>query len=1086
MCYQAIMKTYTFTPSINIVRDFDQEINYYVTPNAKQVYGQIISNYQKGSRSFNLIGSYGTGKSAFVVTLEQSLNGKSIIFDKAALFDGIEDFVFINIIGENKSLIETVSQKFNIKGSDFSTSAIISKIDSFYQKSKGALVIVIDEFGKFLEYAAKNNTENELFFIQQLAEFANDKTKEILFLTILHQNFNAYSLDLSKTQIDEWNKVKGRLIELNFNEPIEQLLLLASDKIQEIQSRFTNNENIKALYKSIKKARLFPLRDYNNLEFSQKLFPFDLLSAAVITMSLQEYAQNERSLFSFIENEDELGLQKFDQKQNPFYNLACVYDYLIYYHFSFLSTKYNPHLNQWNAIKDAIEKAEVALGNNFFEAAKLIKAIGLLSLFSNKGGTVERTFIESYGTHSLGIENPWEITEELLKHKILHFTKYDNRLKISQGTDLDFEIAINEAGNLVERIKDITLPLNKYFDFPILSAKKISYSKGTPRLFEFVLTDQPIHKVPEDEIDGYINLIFNKNISEAIIQKHSKGCNEAILFGWYTHTDKIEETIFEIEKINKVIEKYSDDKVAVRELKVILKHYQSLLNHYVIDSLYLDDDSIKWYFEGSKIVIRNRKDLNNQLSAICEKVYHSTPVLKNELVNKSKLSGTISFARKNLFSRLLNNSGEKDFGFDKDKFPPEKTIFLSLIQNTGMYDFEKGVTIFKSPLETSFHNLWTFSLSFLEESKGARKPITELIERLKHKPFKLKQGFIDFWIPLFLVINKNEFALFHWNKTSGMPTYIPYLNEDVLDLIYRSPNYYLVKKFDLTESRLRLFNKYREVHNQIEQDAFTNKSFIETFRPFISIYKLLPEYSKNTSRLSETSLKLREAIANSTDPEEAFFDNIPVALGMSIDSLLKNEKEIEYLAIVLKESIHEINSVYKKLIFEIESFINSEVIGENLSFPKNKEHLQNRYKKLKTDLIKPKSQVFYNRITTVLEDRNSWINSIVQACIGKSLENISDNEIDVIKHRILENIRELDNYTELSEKDVDTKKEEVIKIEVTSFLQGLSKKYIRIPKSKIEKINTLERALKEQLKENDKTFNIALLTKLLQDELKDE
>ena len=64
--------------------------------------------------------------------------------------------------------------------------------------------------GKFLEFASGNNPEKELYFIQQFAEYVNDKTKDILLITILHKNFNAYSLDLTKTQIDEWNKVKGR------------------------------------------------------------------------------------------------------------------------------------------------------------------------------------------------------------------------------------------------------------------------------------------------------------------------------------------------------------------------------------------------------------------------------------------------------------------------------------------------------------------------------------------------------------------------------------------------------------------------------------------------------------------------------------------------------------------------------------------------------------------------------------------------------------------------------------------------------------------------------------------------------------
>jgi len=45
---------------------------------------------------------------------------------------------------------------------------------------------------------------------------------------------------------------------------------------------------------------------------------------------------------------------------------------------------------------------------------------------------------------------------------------------------------------------------------------------------------------------------------------------------------------------------------------------------------------------------------------------------------------------------------------------------------------------------------------------------------------------------------------------------------------------------------------------------------------------------------------------------------------------------------------------------------------------------------------------------------------------------------------------------------------------------------VRIPKSKIDKFSILENSFKKQLKVNDKTFNIALLTKLLQNELNNE
>ena len=1077
------MRTDTFTPSINILRDFEQEINYIPTENAKLVYNQIVSHYFKGSRSFNLIGSYGSGKSAFIIAFEQSLKRTNPLFEESEVFEKIESFEFLNIIGESKSLVSTFASKFGLKKENYSAGEIIIAIENHIAKSNSkALVIVIDEFGKFLEFAAKKNPDIELYFIQQLAEFANDKSREVLFITVLHKNFNAYSLELSKTQIDEWNKVKGRLVELNFNEPVEQLLFLASEKLVNSDYNFAFQNSNRELYEIISKSNLFPLKQYNTLDFAKKINPFDILAASTLTLALQEYAQNERSLFSFIENNDELGLFNFDQEANPFYNLACVYDYLVYYHSSFLTTKYNPHLNQWNAIRDSLEKAEPFFIDDFYKAAQLVKTIGLLNIFSNKGGSLNNDFINVYGRLSLGINNPMVIIDKLVSNKIIRFSKFDQRYKLLRGTDLDFELAINEAGNLIEKIKDISPYLNQYFEFPIVAAKKVSFDLGTPRFFDYVLSVELIDTVPEGQIDGHINLLFNTEIEEITVQKYSAECEDAIIFGFYKKTKSIESVIFELEKIKKVIEKNQEDKIAVYELNKIKRHYSTLLNYYVIEGQF-DESSVVWYFKGEKRKINNHRELNSLLSNICEDIYPNTPVFLNELVNKTRITGTISTARKRLFSKLLNENIKIDLDYESNVFPPDKMIFLSLIKDTGIYDYDNGNVILKEPTSISFYPLWNACMNFIDQTKETKRSVSDFIELLKQKPFKLKQGFIDFWIPLFILIHRNELAIFQKEKNTGQLIYLPELNLAILDLLNKSPKDFIIKKFDLTESKLQLFNKYREILNQIEQDKFTNKSFIETFKPFLVFYKSLPEYSKNTLQLSESAIKLRTAIQNSIDPEEAFFVQFPSALGYSNLVTHQNEKEIEKFAITIKEGIQEINEAYDKLISEIEIFINNEVIGESLVFPLNKEALIKRYKKLKIELLKPAQKVFYQRIVTGLDERRSWINSICQACVGESLENISDKEIKPIKHQILENIRLLDNYTDLLREDIDLNKEEVIKLEITSFLKGLSKKNIRIPKAKFEKINTLEKSFKEQLKVNDKTFNIALLTKLLQDEL---
>ena len=69
-----------YSPSINIVRDKNYSFNYIPTSNAIKAYDTIISDSQSGVRSHVLIGSYGTGKSSFLLALQQTIEGTQIHF----------------------------------------------------------------------------------------------------------------------------------------------------------------------------------------------------------------------------------------------------------------------------------------------------------------------------------------------------------------------------------------------------------------------------------------------------------------------------------------------------------------------------------------------------------------------------------------------------------------------------------------------------------------------------------------------------------------------------------------------------------------------------------------------------------------------------------------------------------------------------------------------------------------------------------------------------------------------------------------------------------------------------------------------
>src|SRR5690606_9115683 len=202
-------------------------------------------------------------------------------------------------------------------------------------------------------------------------------------------------------------------------------------------------------------------------------------------------------------------------------------------------------------------------------------------------------------------------------------------------------------------------------------------------------------------------------------------------------------------------------------------------------------------FNGELKELKSQKEFNVFLSEICQTIYNKTPYFNNELVNKHKISTSIHTVKRNYFKALANEWDVPQLGFPIDKFPPEKTIYLSLLENNGikLCDDESS-NIIEPHNENGFYDLWSASVAFLESAKLSKRNVSEFVEILSNKPFKLKQGFIDFWIPTFLFIKRDEYALFNES------IYTPVINEDILERLAKVPDDFEVKSFALEGVKL--------------------------------------------------------------------------------------------------------------------------------------------------------------------------------------------------------------------------------------------------------------------------------------------
>ena len=310
----------------------------------------------------------------------------------------------------------------------------------------------------------------------------------------------------------------------------------------------------------------------------------DLFAAHALTLSIQRYGQNERTLFSFLESTGGGSFQSFKESEHTTYNLADVYDYDIYNFHSFLS-EINLDTAAWAGIRVSLERVEGLFDKDVAEdAIKLVKTIGMINLFGNAGVSFTKKDLSLYAKNALGIISPEGVIDMLAQHKIIRYAEYKSQYVLFEGTDVNIESELLKASGIVPRSKDVVDKLLENFCLPVEFANATYYRKGTPRYFEYVISDYPINKQPQNEIDGYINLVFNESLTLEKLKQETSTVEEAILYAYFKRTDKVIDHIWMLDKlayVQNIVD--SADKVAHRELKALMNHERGLLNASVLD-----------------------------------------------------------------------------------------------------------------------------------------------------------------------------------------------------------------------------------------------------------------------------------------------------------------------------------------------------------------------------------------------------------------------------------------------------------------------------------------------------------------------
>ncbi len=1070
-----------FKISTNIERDSSEVLDYIVTRNANDVYNRIIYNHGKGQCSFSIIGSFGTGKSTFLWAFEQHLKGIQK-FDKPlnGEFKGLKGFDFVRVVGENLSFKYRFCEVFGLQNySTASNKKVLQEFNRLVEditRQKHGLVLFVDEFGKHLEFIAKNNPD-EMFFIQELAEYCNDVSKKIIFITTLHQNFSVYSRRLSREQRHEWDKVKGRLLSIAFDEPVEQLLHFAAERLRDFQVppavKKKYAEGMSALHSSNLLGKALAISSKRLYD----LYPLDGLSADILTKALQRYGQNERSLFTFLESSE---LAEHVSVGKCFHTASC-FDYLI----KNLSTEIedgekNAFKPQWKAAISALERAENLFHSNYSDAADIIKTICLVNIFSPQTAILDEATLNAYAQFILEVDQPEHIVTKLIQNRLIKYSGHRSKLNFIEGTDVDIEQELIDASGHVDAEFDIISRLEHYFKLDIIPAKRIQYLTGSPRFFAFRFLDDIPKQLaePVGEIDGYINLIFTRRRIEQQLRDFCQQVSPVQIFVLFKEVDEIHQTIYQIEKVNHVLQKYPDDKVATKILLEEKQFKHNKLRELLDDALFRPDAQVKWIWNecidtnfNERRKIQSQRELNRLLSDACSYTYSDSPVFRNEMVNREYLSTPILTAKKALIKQMIYHGDESCLGFDSKSFPPEKTIYLALLEKTGIHRHKMDMASFHEPSDESFKALWENTMALFDQAVDSKLAISTFYDALSVAPIKMKKGFLEFWIPIVLIIRKEDYSLY-----SEDGDYIPLLSPEVMDLIYKHPSKYYIKSLSTKGVNQDFMQFYKQLVGYNESNIKGIKSsYITVYGNFLRFYRGLDEYTQKTKNLTKVAIGVREAIASAQDPETALFITIPEALGYH--GLGKSDNRLENFLNDLQGAIREIRSSYDQLVDTIERNVAEHIQIQYSDFSDLKEQLFSRFRAVKPNLIANEQlRSFHNRVVSPLDIRNAYWESLCDSALGKKLDRIKDDEVELLIERIKSNFDSLIAYSEVH---AIANSDHAIQVSIldNSGNEGM-KQTIVVPAKSMAKSKDLEAKIAGLLSDNPSINQLALLNLL--------
>jgi len=1019
-----------FMRSVHLERDISDASSsqgYILTPVAHNAITRICRSFYSNStqRAFRVAGDYGSGKSAFGLALARVAAGYANALPKELrTFCGRNRMRPHLATGDHEPLGVTVLRALGVRmphGARPSTNEVLLKTTKALgvARSKGfkGVLLVLDELGKNLEFAAQNPEADDIYLLQRLAEeAARSNALPLVIVVLLHQGVAAYASGLDTTARREWDKVAGRFEEIVYAQPLEQLVPLVSATLnvrQEALPKATSDDARKAMLAAIR-AGVYGSAAASSLgQFGPKIFPFHPTVLPVLVRSMRKFGQNERSLFSFMSAFEPMGLQQHIQSDG-----SKLEPYRIHHLFEYVRQNLLPAINSsnshihWSFVDSLLSGTPL----NSQEEENVFKTVALLTLLDSPDLPASAEFVH------LGLDDGGnhravsKAISEMKSRGLLYERGSTKALCLWPHTSVNLdeafargELATRTSGDSIDLLcrqlpPEQIVPRGHYFRSGTLRYGEVQFVPATA--LAYLIDNQPV--LNGKGADVYLRVILPSGQSQLrdaakLLRQRQRDLAEGLFIAIAqppTNSLAALSDLVTWQWVQANTPALAGDRHAREEVTRQVARAERYFRERLagLDNLELPvGEAMIWFSAGTEVQLKPGRELLQFLSEQCDRIYSEAPHVLNELINRRYPSSAAVAARTKLAEAMATAPDKPRLDMDDSRRPPEMALYLSVLKKGGFHSENSGSWSFALP--TPQKDACKLLPAMNRVTKLLQKPgidvmvpVTDIFEGLSQVPYGIREGLQPFILAIYLATHHQRVALYE----DG--TFLPEVRGEVFLRLMKEPQAFHVQYCEIDGVRADVFSKLLRLLQIDPRDA-ERTDLIDLVRPLtIFISREVPDYSRKTNTLSAMAVALRRALLDARDPVKLVFTMLPEACGLPPIGK-EGIKDPEELASRLRRALHEIRIAYPTLIHRLEMAIFA-------AFDVDKNHknarslIAGRAAQLAVVLTEPVLKAFVIRVAdTALEDR-AWVESIANLLTRKSCERWLDSDETEFHHQM--------------------------------------------------------------------------------------